>query len=73
MTVNVTLHQILQLAPKALSSYRDAFQNGQAVLDQHNISEKPLRVAHFIAQVLHESGGLTIQVENLNYSAERLP
>jgi putative chitinase len=73
MTVNVTLSQILHLAPNARSSYRDAFQNGQAVLDRHKISETPLRVAHFMAQVLHESGGLAIQFENLNYSVERLP
>ena len=26
-----------------------------------------------MAQMLYESGGLTIQFENLNYSAERLP
>jgi len=73
MTINVSLSQILNLAPNTRSSYRDAFQNGQGVLDQHNISETPLRVAHFMAQVLHESGGLAIQFENLNYSAERLP
>ena len=73
MTVDVTLSQIQHLAPTARSSYRDAFQNGQAVLDQHKISETPLRVAHFMAQLLHESGGLAIQFENLNYSAERLP
>ena len=73
MTINVTLAQILHLAPNARSSYRDAFQNGQPVLDQHAISETPLRVAHFMAQVLHETGGLTIQFENLNYSPERLP
>ena len=73
MSVNVTLSQILHLAPNARSSYRDAFKNGQAVFDQHKISETPLRVAHFMAQMLHESGGLAIQFENLNYSAERLP
>src|SRR5262245_58038371 len=73
MTVSVTLSQVLHLAPNTRSSYRAAFENGQAVLDQHKISDTPLRVAHFIAQVLHESGGLTIQFENLNYSAERLP
>jgi putative chitinase len=73
MPVSVTLEQIAQLAPNARSSYRDAFDAGQATLDQFGISVNPLRVAHFMAQVLHESGGLTIQFENLNYSAERLP
>ncbi len=73
MTVNVTLSQILSLAPNARSSYRDAFQSGQSVLDHYEISETPLRVVHFMAQVLHESGGLAIQFENLNYSPQRLP
>ena len=73
MPVTVTLDQILHLAPNARSSYRDAFQNGQDVLDRAGISDTPLRIAHFMAQVLHESGGLMIQFENLNYSADRLP
>jgi putative chitinase len=72
MPVLVTLDQIAQLAPSARSSYRDAFQAGQAVLDRFGISETALRVAHFMAQVLHESGAFTIQFENLNYSPERL-
>ena len=73
MSVLVTLDQITQLAPSARSSYRDAFAAGQGVLDQFEISATPLRVAHFMAQMMHESGGLTIQFENLNYSPERLP
>jgi putative chitinase len=73
MTVKVSLDQILHLAPNVRSSYRSAFQHGQDLLDKHGISKTPLRVAHFMAQVLHESGGLTIQFENLNYSAQRLP
>src|ERR1700704_5169576 len=73
MPVLVTLEQIATLAPSARSSYRDAFAAGQDVLDRFGISDTPLRVAHFMAQILHESGGLTIQFENLNYSAERLP
>lgn len=73
MTVTVTLAQILHLAPSARSSYRDAFQNGQAVFDRYGISGTKLRVAHFVAQMMHECGGLAIQFENLNYSAARLP
>src|SRR5262245_2875754 len=73
MAISVRLAQILHLAPNTRSSYREAFENGQAILDRFKISETPLRVAHFMAQTLHESGGLTIQFENLNYSPERLP
>lgn len=73
MTVLVTIDQIMRLAPNTRSSYREAFQNGQAVLDQSGISDTPLRLAHFMAQVLHESMALTVQFENLNYSPERLP
>jgi putative chitinase len=73
MPLNVTLEQIRRVAPNARSSYRDAFQNGQPVLDSCGISATALRIAHFMAQVLHESGGLTFQIESLNYSAERLP
>ena len=73
MSVTITLDDIRGLAPNARSSYREAFQNGQPVLDQCGITASRLRVAHFMAQVLHESGGLTRQIESLNYSAQRLP
>lgn len=73
MAVAITADQLQQLAPSARSSYREAFQNGQGILDACGISAAPLRLAHFMAQVLHECQGLTTQFENLNYSAERLP
>jgi putative chitinase len=73
MAVSVTLDQVLQLAPNAQPVYRQAFQDAQAVFDRTGISASPLRVAHFMAQVLHESGALTILYESLNYSAQRLP
>ncbi|MBL8397700.1 MAG: glycoside hydrolase family 19 protein [Candidatus Accumulibacter sp.] len=73
MPVKITLDHLAHLAPNARSSYREAFRNGQPLLDECQISANPLRVAHFMAQILHESGGLAIQFENLNYSAARLP
>jgi putative chitinase len=64
--------QLKLLAPNARSAYLAAFASADTVLAGHGINSTPLRLAHFMAQVLHECGGLTIQVENLNYRAERL-
>jgi putative chitinase len=72
MTVSVTLVQLAQLAPRMQPRYRDAFGAGQAALDRWEISATPQRVAHFLAQVLHESQALTVEYENLDYSAVRL-
>lgn len=41
------------------------------VLPSYGI-DTPLRQAHFLAQVAHESGGFKYAVENLNYSANAL-
>ena len=70
---SVTLDHLRRLAPNARSSYRQAFENGAPVLERAEISGSPLRVAHFMAQVLHECNGLSVQIESLNYSAPRLP
>src|SRR5689334_6281858 len=59
------------LAPAAKPNYLAAFAQGDALLAEHDITT-PDRLAHFLAQVLHETGGLSIEWENMNYSAERL-
>ena len=72
MRVAVTLNQIASLAPDCSAVYREAFGAGQAVLDSYAITATPLRVLHFMAQVLHESCALTLEFENLRYSPARL-
>jgi putative chitinase len=70
--VAITEKQLRLLAPNARSSYRDAFNTADQDLAPHGVNKTALRLAHFMAQVLHETGGLTILVENMNYRAERL-
>lgn len=60
------------VAPDARAEYRAAFDAGDALFSDAAI-ETPLRIAHFLAQVLHESGGGTVLFENLRYrTPERL-
>jgi putative chitinase len=74
MPIAITVDQVATLAPNVRPNYRAAFtMYGQQVFDAFGISQNALRTAHFMAQVLHESGGLAIEYENLNYSAARLP
>ncbi len=42
-----------------------------ALLPQHNI-DTPLRISHFLSQLLHESSYMRLVEENLNYSTNRL-
>lgn len=51
--------------PKAASSYM------LQVVSKYDI-KNPLHLAHFLAQIAHESGNFQFVTENLNYSAEGL-
>jgi predicted chitinase len=44
----------------------------EQVLPRYGIADSKLRLAHFFAQVLHESGCMRFDMENLNYSSEAL-
>ena len=44
----------------------------EEALPKHGIAESRLRLAHFFAQVLHESGCMRFDMENMNYSSDAL-
>jgi putative chitinase len=62
---------VRKIAPKARKEYIEAFENGDTLLSKAGINS-PLRLAHFLAQIMHESGGLTVTFENMNYRAPRI-
>ena len=62
---------VRRIAPQARPAYLAAFEQGDALLFAHGLTT-PARLAHFLAQVLHESGALEIDWENMSYSSQRL-
>lgn len=70
MTINI-INAVNRVAPDARDNYVEAIRQGDPLFEHHAITT-PLRVAHFLAQALHETGSFTILRENMNYSAGRL-
>ena len=70
--IPVTKEQLLSLAPGARPEYLQTFENADQVFAKYNINDTALRVAHFLAQVLHETGGFKIMFESLNYTPQAL-
>lgn len=67
-----TAIEIVQnLAPSANKIYREAFENGGALLDQYGINTD-LRLAHFMAQSFHETAYFTVLTESGNYREKGL-
>jgi uncharacterized protein (TIGR02594 family) len=62
---------VRRIAPRARPAYVAAFERGDALLIAHGVTT-PARLTHFLAQVLHESGALEIDWENMSYSSGRL-
>jgi putative chitinase len=70
MAMNI-LDAVKHVAPNARDNYREAIGQGGPLFEQHGITT-PLRIAHFLAQALHETGSFTVLRENMNFSAGRL-
>ena len=65
--------QIKEIYPRAKADRTASFAQQNADLFQRfGIDASPTRLCFFLAQIGHESGGLTITEENMNYRAERL-
>jgi putative chitinase len=70
MKINV-IDTVKRIAPKAHINYLEAIRQGDSLFEQHEIITS-LRLSHFLAQALHETGGFRILRENMNFSAARL-
>src|SRR6266849_4094998 len=62
---------VREVAPHGKPDYVAAFEHGDGLLKQHEINA-PNRLAHFLAQMMHECDALRIDWENMDYSAARL-
>ncbi len=68
--MELTLQQLKQLLPK--NPYVDHWHHALAQLLPEYEINTPQRIAAFIAQCAHESGGFMVLKENLNYKAATL-
>jgi len=74
----MTVHPKFEAAVHGLASQSASAPTIQNLLDEQDLLPRygidtPLKIAHFLSQTAHESGGFKIAVENLRYtSAERL-
>ena len=69
----VTLELLKLICPKTKEETLDQYVEPiNAIGEHYELFQNPKRIAGFLAQIAHESGGFNFVKENLNYSAEGL-
>ena len=69
----ITIDLLQSMCPKTKRSILEGYVEPlNTVVEYYDMYENPRRVAGFLAQIAHESGGFTAVKENLNYSAKGL-
>ena len=69
----ITLELLQALCPKTKKSVLEGYVEPlNTVAQYYDMFDNPRRVAGFLAQIAHESGGFNFVKENLNYSADGL-
>lgn len=66
-----TLAAVSQLAPQAKNNYLQAIREGGPLFEEHGITT-PMRMSHFMAQAMTETGGFKVLRENMSYSVPRM-
>lgn len=71
--MEVTLELLQAICPKTKKTVLEKYVYAlNDVAEYYEMTQNPKRLAGFLAQIAHESGGFTAVVENLNYSAKGL-
>jgi predicted chitinase len=70
--IPVEEQQLLSVAKNAHLVYRKAFADADAVLARHGINANARRLTHFLAQILHETGGFRVLTESIDYAVDAL-
>lgn len=66
-----TVAVVSQLAPQAKNNYLQAIRQGGPLFEQHGITT-PLRMSHFMAQAMTETGAFKVLRESMSYSVPRM-
>lgn len=67
----LTIDDVKRISPNAQDAFAQALVDASEAFEEHGVTTR-LRMAHFIAQVMTETGGLERLDENMNYSYETL-